>query len=391
MIPKPFDQINDSDIDALLAQQVREGKTLDYKRDLPGGADADKKEFLADVSSFANTAGGDVIFGVEESGGIATRVHGVSSPDLDAEIRRLDSIIAAGTDPRFQYAIRHIDHSASGKPLLLVRIEQSWLAPHRVVFKGHDKFYARNSAGKYELDVTELRQAFLASSAAADRIRDFRTNRLAKILSGETPVPLGGKARLVLHLVPLEAYVAQKQVDALRYYNDFTALEPMAASGWSRRINLDGVATYTKLGTENVGYTQLFRNGTIESVDGVVLSHEWQGQRLVPSAAYEDRLVRFVPKYLQVQKTLGLSPPVYIFVSLLGIKGHRLGVTESASDFEERYPFDTDSLLLPEAVVSDFSDDIAVLLRPLFDMVWNAAGYPASRNFDNDGKWKPRT
>jgi len=31
--------------------------------------------------------------------------------------------------------------------VLVVRSERSWIGPHRVVLKGHDKFYARNSAG----------------------------------------------------------------------------------------------------------------------------------------------------------------------------------------------------------------------------------------------------
>jgi len=39
---------------------------LDYKRDVPGESDQDKKEFLADISSFANATGGDLIYGVDE-------------------------------------------------------------------------------------------------------------------------------------------------------------------------------------------------------------------------------------------------------------------------------------------------------------------------------------
>ena len=42
------------DIDALVADAVKEGRTIEYKQAMPGGADADRKEFLADVSSFAN-------------------------------------------------------------------------------------------------------------------------------------------------------------------------------------------------------------------------------------------------------------------------------------------------------------------------------------------------
>ena len=67
MIQKPLTDIQLVDIESLVTNQVREMKTLDFKRDLPGPSDTEKVRFLANVSSFANTNGGDLIFGVEES------------------------------------------------------------------------------------------------------------------------------------------------------------------------------------------------------------------------------------------------------------------------------------------------------------------------------------
>ena len=96
MIPKALQEIGSDDIDSLITNQVREGRTIDYKRDLPGGTDSDKKEFLADVSSFANTAGGDVVFGIDETDALPTAVVGVPRTDLDMQRRRMDSIIQNG-------------------------------------------------------------------------------------------------------------------------------------------------------------------------------------------------------------------------------------------------------------------------------------------------------
>ena len=50
---KPASQITESDLLALIADREPEGKMIDYKRDRLGQTDADKKEFLYDVSSFA--------------------------------------------------------------------------------------------------------------------------------------------------------------------------------------------------------------------------------------------------------------------------------------------------------------------------------------------------
>jgi predicted HTH transcriptional regulator len=67
MIPKPLDHITEADLQALISDAVPEGRTIEYKRALPGNSDGEKKEFLADISSFANTSGGDLIYGMDES------------------------------------------------------------------------------------------------------------------------------------------------------------------------------------------------------------------------------------------------------------------------------------------------------------------------------------
>jgi predicted HTH transcriptional regulator len=65
MIQIPFDRIDKTHIESLVTNEVPEGRTIEYKQALPGGNDVAKKEFLADVSSFANASGGDLLYGVD--------------------------------------------------------------------------------------------------------------------------------------------------------------------------------------------------------------------------------------------------------------------------------------------------------------------------------------
>ena len=74
MIDKPLSQITFADIERVVAEKWPEGKTLDYKRDPYGNKDDDKKELLKDVSSFANTQGGDILIGVDEDKGVPTGI-----------------------------------------------------------------------------------------------------------------------------------------------------------------------------------------------------------------------------------------------------------------------------------------------------------------------------
>ena len=66
MLDGKIEKIDKEDIDTLIENSICENKNLEYKRELHIDLDADKKEFLADISSFANSFGGDILFGIEE-------------------------------------------------------------------------------------------------------------------------------------------------------------------------------------------------------------------------------------------------------------------------------------------------------------------------------------
>ena len=69
MIDKPLADITADDIQHLVEEGTPEKRTLEFKVELPGTKESEKKEFLADVSSFANAVGGDLIFGVATTDG----------------------------------------------------------------------------------------------------------------------------------------------------------------------------------------------------------------------------------------------------------------------------------------------------------------------------------
>lgn len=387
MIQKPFDRITTGDLNDLIENAVPEGKTIDYKQDLPGATDADKKEFLADVSSFANTSGGDIIFGMTEAQGVPTSIRGLTSTDLDLELRRFDSIISTGLEPRIRYAARTVECD-SGAKVIIVWTERSWNGPHRVVYKGHDKFYGRNSAGKYPLDVTELRSAFTLAASVTDRIKAFRTDRIISLVNNDTPIPFTPEAKVILHCIPVESFSRQPQYDVLQYYSDPLKLRPIYSSGYDRRINIDGVVSFSGQEPAFSSYTQVYRSGIVEAVTGALLHHEYQGRIVIPSIDYERELLSYLPECFRILRELGASAPVVVALTLTGVKGFEMGV--DAMGWQRSHKITLDSLILPETVVEDLSTPAATILKPLFDMIWNACGYPKSKNFDDGGQWVNR-
>ena len=90
---KPLDRINEEDLGGLVGASS-EGLTLEFKRDSPAlGSDAEKREFLADVTSFANAAGGDIVYGIDAPQGQAEDVCPLGVDDLDALQLRVQQIL----------------------------------------------------------------------------------------------------------------------------------------------------------------------------------------------------------------------------------------------------------------------------------------------------------
>jgi predicted HTH transcriptional regulator len=77
-------KIADTDLQRLIDGEAAESLYIDYKRQSYAGGDADRAEFLADISSFANTSGGDLVIGMVEEGGVPTGFSGLQI-DMDAE------------------------------------------------------------------------------------------------------------------------------------------------------------------------------------------------------------------------------------------------------------------------------------------------------------------
>lgn len=258
-----------------------------------------------------------------------------------------------------------------------------------VTFKGTSRFYTRNSAGKYQMDVTEIRAAFLTGEAIPERIRRFRDDRLSKIVAGETPLPMNSGAKMILHLLPVSSVSKPTAVDVVGVSENCAFLPPLGAGGYNgSRMNLDGCVTFWQPSDSPCyGYAQLFRSGTIEAVDGFTLT----GTELcIPAVAYEEELIRATGSYLKLLPQIGVESPLILMLSMIGVKGFRMA-TGPRFMFRSRVPvIDRDVLLLPEIVLDSLSGEPASILRPIFDSVWQSAGFNGSFNYNKDGKWCPQ-
>lgn len=391
MIAKPIESIAEADLQALIASRSPENRQLEYKQQLPDSGNAGNVKFLREVTAFANTQGGDLIYGIAEDNGIADALHALQMPSQDLIRQRFESLCADGVEPRLTGLVQyHFVSLAAGGDALVVRVAKSWNAPHRVTTGGHAHFYGRNASGSYQLDVGELRRAFTLSQAVAERIRAFRADRLLMIGSGNTPVPLDKGARIVLHVIPLASMTNDRRIEIMGQSQNLLKIAPPGAGGWSQRYNLDGRLTYAVAGDgKSESYAQLFRNGVIESV-AAYRAHGHAPDTIIPSIAFEQDTLEALSNYLQAMRNLGLAPPLYIFLSCVGVAGYSLGVTSWRNTIDGPRYADRDTLIVPEILIDEWPQDVATVMRPAFDTIWNAFGYERSFNYDQAGSWKPR-
>lgn len=390
MIAKNIDQITEENLQALIDNAVSERKTLEYKQSLPSNSDSGKKEFLADVSSFANASGGDLIFGIieDKKTGVPKSLEGLTIENVDEEILRLESMVRDGIQPRLPVTTKSITLSNS-RVALVIRTPQSWSSPHRVTYQGHDKFYARSSNGKYPLDVGELRVAFNLSETITERIRNFRRDRISKIFANETPVPFYDNAKIVLHLIPIISFNPAQSYDIREIASHPTRMPPIYSGGANSRYNLDGFLTHSDdQEKKSYSYVQLFRNGIIEAVEGLLLEpHE--GKLVIHRVEYERQLIISLDNYLSLLKTLNVELPIFVFLTLLGVKGYSMTVDRFKFPTQQSHTIDRDVLLLPEVIVESYDVVAEKVLKPSFDAIWNACGFPRSFNYNDAGEWAP--
>ncbi len=68
-------------------------------------------------------------------------------------------------------------------------------------------------------------------------------------------------------------------------------------------------------------------------------------------------------------------------MSFTNVKGYGLTSETGLSNIR----IDRDILMIPELVTDSFTVDSTTFLKPCFDAVWNACGFPRSLNYSEDG------
>lgn len=251
---------------AAVEKSLSESNTLDFKE--ATYADKDKREWLKDVTAFANTRGGRIIIGVaEDANGQAVSANGIEVESLDKEIHKLQSWLREHTDPDVSGAVRiRSETDSEGRKFLVVDIEESESGPHRIEVKSEKhtrQVYLRKGRDNVPASMFEIKSMILDAERTPKLIFEFISDRQS-ILEKTNPQGTFIHQYVSFHLCPKREFGSRQLVD--RVLADRTLFMTVDPEYWdSKRPNIWGVATNQN---QRIGssYVQYFYNGSAELV-----------------------------------------------------------------------------------------------------------------------------
>lgn len=382
----PVERTRPEDIAALIEGRVPEDRRLDYKLQLPGSSPDDAREFLRDVTAFANATGALIVYGVEEEAGIPVRVAGLSVSDLDAERQRLQSLALSRAAPRIPSLTFHPIFMNDGASLLLLRIGRSWIGPHATTDRDRLEFWIRHGAQKQRMDLTELRQAFTATASLSDYTRRLRDERLEAIGRGE-PMLLLGLHLMTLHIIPFSAVDGTPRFDVPSIASELRKMNLLTGGSARRsRYDFDGFLLSDEDRQGNAeGYTLFFRSGVLEAAANNFVSNLPGGGKAIPAVSFETCLISALKDYLWLYDQIAADPPAKLFLRFSGVRGLHIG---GGPRYDDHRPI-TRNVLDAQTIIEAWDQGADRILKPLIDQVWNASGFPGSPHFTDDGRHDP--
>jgi hypothetical protein len=400
MLPWELKELTEQRLVEVVTNGLEESQTLEYKRSMPFGIWEEKLKVLKAVTAFANTFGGDLVIGIEAQDGIPQLpIVGIPAAEIDGFKQAYESVARDSLEPSLPagtVAFKSIAVGCDGQAVLVARISQSWLAPHRIGRKGDRDFWTRTSAGKEPMTITQLRDAFVLSGTVREKIREFvyeRVNELSGNAGGLPDAPIDlhyDLPKLVLHVLPIAAFARHDHhpIGVVRYREQSSKLAPIATRRHKSMLNLNGVVTVGDEKSTTRGFTQLYRDGTLEALQSVPAQQgSTPSEREIYVGYFERDMRGALSRYLSLLADESIGAPICLYLTLLHASNCRLAYIQNQYFLSPR-TVGSNVAALPEVLIHDTSEaEVDKQLKVLFDSLWNCGDTPASPSFDDAGKW----
>lgn len=362
------------ELKSLLEADASESRTLEFKRKLNLSELEGRGKFAAEYSSFLNDMGGKIYVGVSETN-TGFKITGFECNNIDRFLQTIDNIIIQNIEPHAPPPKSRHEQLPSGKYVLELEINQSYLRPHREKYKLH--FYTRNSQGKNPMDIHNIKQAFLTADNQQKKIEEFERKRKLEIneefLPGFTPDSI---SYLLVHCIPISSF---HQDYAIQSTDLKQALQDNVGelSGFIGRVNInyDGAILWNGPSAPN-NIIKLYRNGTSEFFFPAILNPK----ELV---TLQFEILNAFAFSRIFSKSITIPAPYFISAYINICNGHRFKKPNGDGPTLIRLGH----YKLPTLYVESQEEVTPSSFRPMFDVLWNIFGTDRCPYFDDNDNY----
>jgi predicted HTH transcriptional regulator len=168
-VPEPWEwQL--ADIEELIKDRVQESLVLDYKASAALAKDSSKvSELSKDVSAFANSEGGTLVYGVTQDDQNYPKALDVGSDRGTISAEWISQVIDSRISPRIRGYQTHAIDLPSGKALFVIHVPQSETAH----MADDNRYYRRSDCRSVPMQAYEVLDV-MGRSKTADLQLEFR-------------------------------------------------------------------------------------------------------------------------------------------------------------------------------------------------------------------------
>jgi hypothetical protein len=369
MLEKHPDTMSDSELYKKINSWVRtktpESSFLDYKRDLNFGSQKEKIELAKDISSFANSAGGCLIYGIDEqregekSIPIPKEQYGILP--IEGNVIDIENILTSIISPSLpDLTIRTItlEHEPD-KVVYLLWHSKSWFAPHMVTGFKHTRYYKRGNFKAEPMQEHEIEAKY------RERIATYEyTGHYIKNIDYGLPYTGANRSILKIAVAPLYLISNNKYFS----YGDSDKLLPAHRRGTAISI-LDGVVFKSYPGYYII---KIYFNGSISICVDMVkylstnIKSGMEFKLLDPEKLYRLFSVTIWPFISHFYKNLKINSPVILNLCIDNPKGILLKTQQTDFQISDHEPLNEHQLqdLIYNNLEFEFSETFSV--RDLF-------------------------
>ena len=380
LFKKPLSEVDFLDIQKLKDAKIEESAILDYKEQM-----ISDDKLIKHVTAFSNTNGGDLIFGIKESGrgGYPRDIPGIEN---NVNKERLEQIIISNIRPRIGVQFHEIDIPYSNRVILIIRIPEGQNHPYYDM-KSH-KYYKRYNYGAIPMDEIEIeslyQRRFFGASKLAKYVeeiilfhRNMQSDDLPERIDGDiiiTPLRIDDR---VIDTSNEEQIGIDFNPDKMRFTPD-----PI------RHLYLQGIAEPSRYGIKwNKGNNniEVHRNGLVHFVKVYGYFNKSENKKLIDAYKLAFDLLQTIQFAEKIYSLYDFMGKVKIILRVMNTINSEIYI-KSPLDYDERC--DAEEIYIERERDSwRLTDDYLEIGKSIMDEFSNYYGLWVADMFNADGEF----